>query len=153
MICYVRPGHIFRKPCLIALRGLAVVGLKSDACRYWDSSGFEVFDRILFTTFYDWCVPRGTSHIPVFLFLFPLIIYSPFFCIDISCFSSVVVHPLSHKIQIILMGLSTFLVKCGSASIPCLDLVAGMLLYVWNPLCFHMVVLLSYHYPYLQGPM
>ena len=43
----VRPGHIFRKPCLIALRRLAVVGLKSSACKYWASSGFEVFQNVV----------------------------------------------------------------------------------------------------------
>ena len=33
----VRPGHVFRKSCLIALRRLAVVGMKSSACKYWAS--------------------------------------------------------------------------------------------------------------------
>ena len=73
----VRPVHVFRKPCLIALRILAVVELKSAACKYRASSGFEVCAIMLCTTFFDCCVPRGTSHIPVFLFLDNLIIYSP----------------------------------------------------------------------------
>ena len=52
---------------------------------------------VLFTTFSDCCVPRGTSHIPVFLFMVPLIISSTFFWTDIYCLSSVMVHPSSHK--------------------------------------------------------
>ena len=94
----VRPVRVFRKPCLIASRRIAVVGLKSAACKYWTSSGFEVYSRMFFTTFYDCCVPRGTSHIPVFLFLVPLIIYFPLFWIEFSYLSSVMAHPSSHKI-------------------------------------------------------
>ena len=93
----VRYGQIFRKPCLIALRRLAVVGLNISACTYLASSGFEVCYRILFTTFSSCCVSRGTSHIPVFFFLVPLIISSPFLWMEISCLSSVLVHPSSHK--------------------------------------------------------
>ena len=74
-----------------------MVGLKSAACKYWASSGFEVCARILGTTFSDCCVPRGTYHIPVFLFLVPLIISSPLFWIGMSCLSIVMVHPLSHE--------------------------------------------------------
>ena len=88
----VRPGHVFRKDCLISLKRLAVVGQKIDACKYWASSGFEVWARILFTKFSDCCVPRSTSQIHVFLFLVPLNIYSPFFWIGIACFSSVMMH-------------------------------------------------------------
>ena len=86
MIFSVRPVQVFRKLCLIAFRRIAVVGLKSDACKYWDSSGFEVCARMLFTKFSDFFGPRGTSQIPVFLFLVPLIIYSPLFCIDFSVY-------------------------------------------------------------------
>ena len=93
----VRPGQVLRKPCLISLRILALVGSKSAACKYCDSSGFEVCARTLFTSFSYCFGPRGTSHIPVFLFLVPLNISSPFFWIDISCLSSVMVHPSSHK--------------------------------------------------------
>ena len=75
----VRPGHVFRKPCLVDLSRLATVGLKIAACKYWASSGFLVCDRMLFTAFSDWCGPRVTSYIPVFLLLVPLIISSPFF--------------------------------------------------------------------------
>ena len=92
----VRPGHIFRKPCLIVLRVISVVDLKSTACKYWASYSFKVFSIIFFTTFSDFCDPRGTSNIPVFLFLVTLMISSPFFWIDISCFSSVMVHPSSY---------------------------------------------------------
>ena len=55
----------------------------------------SVCARVLFTTISGCCVPRGTSHIPVFLFLVLLIIYFPFFWIDF--FSSVMVHPSSNK--------------------------------------------------------
>ena len=75
----VRSSQVFRKPFLIAMRRLSFVGMKSASCKYWSSYGFEVFTRILFTTFSDCCGPRGTYHIPVFLFMFPLIISSPFF--------------------------------------------------------------------------
>ena len=94
---YVRPGHVFRKPYLIYLRRLDVFGLNSAACKYWASSCFEFFSRMLFTTFSYCCVPRGISHIPVFLFLFPLNISFPFFWVSISCLSSLMVHPSSHK--------------------------------------------------------
>ena len=93
----VRPGHVFRKPCLIDSRRLPVVGLKSAACKYLASSGFGVCARMLFTNFSDCCVPRGTYHIPVFFFMVPLIIYSPLFWIEIYCLSSVMVHASSHK--------------------------------------------------------
>ena len=93
----LRPGQVFRKPCLIALRILDIVGPKSAACKYWASYGFEVCTRMLFTTFSDCCGPRGIFHIPVFLSLVPLIIYFPFFWIEIACLSNVMVHPASHK--------------------------------------------------------
>ena len=93
----VRPGQVFRKPCLIDLRRRVVFGMKSAACKYWDSSGFEVFARMLLTTFSDFCGPRGTCNIPVFLFLVPLIVSYPFLWMDIACLSSVVLHPSSHN--------------------------------------------------------
>ena len=97
MSFYVRPGHVFRKSCLTDLRRLSVVGLRSAACKYWDSYGFEVCDRMLYTTFSDCCGPRGTSHFPVFLFLVPFIISSPFLWVDVSCLSSVMVHSSSYR--------------------------------------------------------
>ena len=90
---FVIPGQVFRKPCLIALRRLALVGINSVACKYWDGYGFEVYVVMFFTTFCDWCRPRGASHIPVLLFLVPLIVSSPFFWVEIYCLYSVVVHP------------------------------------------------------------
>ena len=93
----VRSGHVFSKDFFIALKRLVVVGLRSAACRYCDSSGLDVCTRILFVADSDCCVSRGTYHIPFFLFLVTLIIYFPFFWTNISCLSSVVVHPLSHK--------------------------------------------------------
>ena len=89
----VKPGQVFRKPCLIPLRRLAVVEIKSSACKYLASSGFEVSARMYFTTFSDCCGLRVPSHIPVFLFLVPLIVYSPFFWMEIYFLSSVMVHP------------------------------------------------------------
>ena len=43
IIFSVRPCHIFRKFCLVALKRFAVVGLNSAACKYCASSGFDVF--------------------------------------------------------------------------------------------------------------
>ena len=93
----MRPVQVFSKPCLIALRRLAVVGMKSAACKYLASSGFEVYAIMLFTTFYYCCGPRGTPHIPFFLFLVPLIIYSPLFCMGIACLFNVLVNLSAHK--------------------------------------------------------
>ena len=93
----VMPKQVFRKPFLTALRKLVVVGPKSVGSKYWDSSGLEVCARILFTTFYNCCVPRGTYHIIVLFFLVTLIIYLPFLWIDSSCLSSIMLHPSSHK--------------------------------------------------------
>ena len=76
---------------------IAVVGLKSAAYKYLASYGFEFCARMFFTTFSDCCGPRGTSHVPVFLFLFPLIFSSPLFWMEISYLSSVMVHQSSHK--------------------------------------------------------
>ena len=76
---------------------LAIVGLKSAACKYWASSGFWVCVRMLLTEFSDCCIPMGTSHITVVLFLVTLIISSPWFWIYIACLSSVTVNPSSHK--------------------------------------------------------
>ena len=89
----VRLGHIFRYPCLMALMILAVVGLNSAACEYCDSSGFDAWPIILLITAAGCWVSRVTSHISVFLFLVPLMIYCPLLWTDISCFSSVMVQP------------------------------------------------------------
>ena len=95
MSFFMRHVQVFRKPFLVALITLAAFGLKSSACKYWASYGCEFCDRMLFTTFSDCCVPRLTYHIPVFLFLIPLIIYFPLFWIEIYCLSSVMVYPSS----------------------------------------------------------
>ena len=89
----VRPGHILRKPCLIALKRLAVVGLNSAACKYGASSGLDVCSSMLFNIVSDCCVPRNSLHIPVFLFLVPLIISVKLLWTGISCLSIVMVHP------------------------------------------------------------
>ena len=147
----VKPGQVFRKPFLIALSRLAVVGLKIAACKYWDSSGFEVCAIMLCTTFSNYCGPRGTSHIPVLFFwslwLF-LLHYSGW--MFLVCLVWWCIH---HHIEppMISMGLSEYLVKCGSVSLVCLDLVSGVLLCVWNPQCFYLVVFLSFHFTYYRG--
>ena len=89
----VRPDHVFSKPCLVALRRLAVVGLNSSACKYFTGSGFYVFDIILFVATSDCWVSMGTSQIPFFLLLVPLIISFTFFWTNVSYLSSVMEHP------------------------------------------------------------
>ena len=76
---YVRPGQVFIKTCLITLRSLADVGMKSVALRYCASSVLVFWSIMLFATIYDCCVSGGTSHIPFFLFLVPFIIFIYFF--------------------------------------------------------------------------
>ena len=93
----VRPGHVFRKPCLIALGLLAVVGPNIAECKYRASCGLDVCDIMLFTTVSDCWFSRGTSRIPVILFLAALIISFPLSWTGVSYLSSVVVHPSSHK--------------------------------------------------------
>ena len=123
---------------MVALERLAVVALKSAACKYWASSGSEVFARILFTIFYDCCELRGTFHIPVFLFMVPLIIYHPFFWIGISCLSSEMVHPSSHKSTNYINGSVCILGKMWIC-IACL-LISGR----WSvSICIDSIVLLS----------
>ena len=89
----VRLCHIFRKSCFVALRRLAVVGMKSDACSYYDSSGLDVWAISFFFAASDFCVSRFNYHIPVFLFLMPLFIFCPLLWTDIYWLSSVMVHP------------------------------------------------------------
>ena len=93
----VRLGQFFTKHRLIALRRLAVIGLKCAACRYCDSFGLFVWSRMLFTTVSDCCVYRGTYHILVCLFLVYFIISCQFFWTDTSFLSSVMVNPSSHN--------------------------------------------------------
>ena len=93
----LRPCHVFSKPCLITLRKIVVVGLKSSAFKNCNSSDFYVCAMILFVTDSDCWVSKGTSHIPIFLFLVTLIIYFPFLWTDISCLSNVMFFPSSHK--------------------------------------------------------
>ena len=100
--CEARPR--LQETFLFSLSIIDEVGLKRYACKYWDSSGFEVFPRVLFSTFSACCGPRGNSHIPVFLFMVPLITSSLLFWIDVSIFSIVEVHPSSHKTPIDIYG-------------------------------------------------
>ena len=117
IIFSVIPGQVFSKLCLITLRRLALVGLKSAACKYLASSGFEVCARMLFTTFSDCCGPRGTSHIRVFLFLVPLIISSPLFWMEIACLSNAMVHPSSHNTPNDINGDVCIFEKCEFVSL------------------------------------
>ena len=59
---------------------------------------------MLFITTSGCWVSRGTYHIPVFLFLVPLIFFCPFLWTGIYCLSSVMVHPSSHKNPIEIYG-------------------------------------------------
>ena len=93
----VRPGHIFKKSYFISLGRFYVVGLKSVACRYCDSSRLYGCTRMLFVASSYSCVFRGNYHIPYLLFLVYLFIYCCLFWNDISCLSSVMVNPSSHK--------------------------------------------------------
>ena len=70
----VRPGHVFRNPCLVVLMRLVVVGMNSAACKYCASYDFDVCAIMLFITAAGCWVFRGTSHIPVSLFLVPSIL-------------------------------------------------------------------------------
>ena len=96
MIFSVRLGQLFRKPCLIGLRRIGAIGLKSDAWVYCSSSGLVVWGIMLFYTNSDCCVSMVTSHITVCLFLVHFIICCTFFT-DISCFYIMMVHPSSHR--------------------------------------------------------
>ena len=93
----VRPGQVFRKPCFIDLRRIAVVDMKSAAWRYCASYALYVWVIMLFLTGSDCYVSRGNSHIPDILFIVPLIISCPFSWTYISCLYSVMVYPSSHK--------------------------------------------------------
>ena len=111
----MRPIQVFRKPCLIDLRRLAVAGMKSSACRYCASSVLFVLTRMLLDIASDCCVSRGTYHIPVFLFLVPFMISCPFFWTDISFLYSVMVHPSSQNTPNDTSGDVSFLERRESA--------------------------------------
>ena len=112
--------HVFRKPCLVDLGILALFGLKSAAFKYWASSSFEVCARMLFTTFPDCYVPRGTSHITVFYFwwLWWFLLHS--YILKFLAF--LVWWCIHHHIRplMLLMGLYVFLEKCWYTSLACL---------------------------------
>ena len=63
----VRPGHVLRKPSLIALRGLVISGLKSVSCQYCASSSLVVWDRILFGTIFIVMYPVELSTLLLFV--------------------------------------------------------------------------------------
>ena len=127
------PVQVFRKLCLIAFRRIAVVGLKSDACKYWDSSGFEVCARMFLPHF---LIVVDPGELPTFLYscfwyLWLFLLHSSgwtfLVCLVLWC--------IHHHIELpmILMGLSVFLVKCGSISLVLLYLVAEVSLCVCTP--------------------
>ena len=92
----VRPGHVFRNPCLMSFVRISVVRLNIDVCKYRASSVFDVCTRMLFITDYGCWVSRRTSQIPFFLLLVPLIISFPLLWTYISFLYSVMVHSSSH---------------------------------------------------------
>ena len=139
MIFSARPGYVFRNPFLMALTRTSVDGLYIDACKYCASYGFDVCTRMLFVTAASCWVSRGNYHISVLFFLEILLIYCPFFRTDISCLSSVTVHPLSHMNPDETNGAFFIFGKCVSELLVFLDLVVR---YVSTPLCSHLVVLL-----------
>ena len=93
----VRPVQVLSKPSLISLKRLVVVRMKSAAWKYCASYGFVVWSITLFNTFFYCCVSRLTSHIPDCLLLVPFIVCFPFFLTEVSCWSSEMVNPSSHK--------------------------------------------------------
>ena len=97
IIFSVVPVQVFIKPCFIALRSLAVVGMKNAVWSYCAISGLDFCISMLFITASYCCVLRSTSHIPFLLFMVPLILYCPFFWTGISCLYSVMVYTSSHK--------------------------------------------------------
>ena len=62
--------------------------------------GIESYSSQILIVVFPW----GTSQIPDFLFLVPLIISCPFFWTDISCLSVVMVHISSHKTPNVISG-------------------------------------------------
>ena len=146
----VRTGQVLSNFCLIDLRKLDVVGMKSSALRPCASSGLHVWARIVFVTAADCFVFSVTHHIPVFMFLVALIVSCPFFRTGVSCLYSFMVHPSSNNTSNYISGAVFIFGKCGSASLSCLDLVDGVLLYIRNPLCYHMIVFVSFNLILLQ---
>ena len=82
----VSPGQVLRKPSFVDLRRFGVVGIKSEACGYCASYVLVVWSRMLVAEISDCCVSRVTFHIPVFLFLVPLIIFVYYFGLKFIAF-------------------------------------------------------------------
>ena len=93
----VMPVQVFRKPCLVELSSLAVLGLKIASCRYCASSGLFLWEIMLFITVSYCCVSRDISHISFCFFLVPFIIYFRLLWTEISCLYSGMVNPSSQK--------------------------------------------------------
>ena len=140
----MRPVQVFRKPCLIALRRLYVLRLKSAAWRYFASSVF-FWDRMLLATASGCCVSRAIHHVNVCLFLVHFFTYCPFF--GRKFLARLVWWWIHHHIRLpmILVGLFKFLKKIESSELVLLGLLAGVSLYEMTPLCYHMAALISCH--------
>ena len=95
---FLRPVHVLRKPFFIDLRRIVAVGISSFAWKYYANYGLVFWYIILFTTGFYFCGARLTSQIPVCLFLVPFNIFSSLYCTVVYCWSSVIVHPSSHRI-------------------------------------------------------
>ena len=93
----VRSVHVLRKPFLISLIRIVDFGINSVAWKYCANSGLVIWDRILFTAGFDYCVIRVNSHIPVCLFLVPFNICYLLFWAVIYCWYSGVVPPSSYR--------------------------------------------------------
>ena len=83
-ICFLinpsmRRGRFLRKPRLIELMRLVVVGIKIVAWKYCASSGLVVLAIILYTTIFYYCVSREASHIPFSFSLVHFYIFCTFF--------------------------------------------------------------------------
>ena len=111
---YVGPVQVFRKPCLISLRGFSVVEINSVAWRWCVGYGLVIWDRMLFVTISYCCVSKGIYHIPVLLFLVPFIICCQK-STDISYLSSVMVHSSSYNNPNYISGYDFIFGKYGSA--------------------------------------
>ena len=107
----VTPGHVLRKTWLI-LRTLLFVEIRSAAWKYFVNYGLVVWDIMLFTVNFYFCVSSGTSCITVCLLLLPLNIWCPLFWTVLLCWSSVMVHPSSHRTHRYMSGAVLIVGKC-----------------------------------------
>ena len=98
------PGHVLRKPSLIDLRRLVVVGKNSAAWKYIVNFGFVVWAIILFTTVFDCCVTRETYHITACLLLVPFNIICHIFLVQCDGASIITQYPQQYEWAVIIFG-------------------------------------------------